>query len=371
MTEKRQVSIYTRYIKERPSCYYRVGQYIKKIDDVDFSIHDGYGKFINNINMRSTGSAIQPVVYILTYIILYCRRICSVVTDFIRKPDIIVVQREIMPRYMPIVLGVLWARLLSKSKVIWDFDDYIYLKEISDRERRILEKKSRYIIVISEFLKNLIDNKYRDKVVLLPTTDCILGQKNVDKAVDIREKSYDGEIRLAWVGTAPNLVNLDRIMPQIEEAGLYLKKQCNKDVKLYVVCNRVYEYQSESLGLVNLRWTRKIAKKIMLNSHVGLMPLEDNEYNMGKGGFKIIQYLSAALPVLASSVGYNREILSGGYGYLIDNCTKDGWKDALIKLGSDKENWEEQSRNSYIRYKERFDFEENLRFWKEILHDEV
>jgi glycosyltransferase involved in cell wall biosynthesis len=53
---------------------------------------------------------------------------------------------------------------------------------------------------------------------------------------------------------------------------------------------------------------------------IGVSPLLDNEFNRAKSAFKLKQYLSCGVPVLASSVGENKEFLEDGVnGYLCDS----------------------------------------------------
>jgi glycosyltransferase involved in cell wall biosynthesis len=64
---------------------------------------------------------------------------------------------------------------------------------------------------------------------------------------------------------------------------------------------------------------------------VGVMPLPDSPWERGKCGFKLIQYMAAALPVVASPVGANRDIVvDGETGFLAGS--QDQWLDALRTL---------------------------------------
>ena len=69
---------------------------------------------------------------------------------------------------------------------------------------------------------------------------------------------------------------------------------------------------------------------------VGVMPLEDSSWERGKCGYKLIQYMACGLPVVASGVGVNSEIVQHGVnGYLAN--TPDEWVDALEKLLIDQQ----------------------------------
>src|SRR5215217_3396903 len=45
---------------------------------------------------------------------------------------------------------------------------------------------------------------------------------------------------------------------------------------------------------------------------VGIMPLVDSPFERGKNGFKLIQYMASARPVIGSPIGVNREIITDG-----------------------------------------------------------
>ena len=67
---------------------------------------------------------------------------------------------------------------------------------------------------------------------------------------------------------------------------------------------------------------------------VGIMPLPDEPWTRGKCGYKLIQYMGAALPVVASPVGVNTEIIDDGMnGFLA--ATPEAWKAALRTLRDD------------------------------------
>jgi len=66
-----------------------------------------------------------------------------------------------------------------------------------------------------------------------------------------------------------------------------------------------------------------------------LAPLPDNRFTRGKCGFKILQYASAGLPVIASPVGVNTDYIRQGGGCLADAVSD--WIDKLCQLMSDSQ----------------------------------
>ncbi|OGG46922.1 MAG: hypothetical protein A3F84_20900 [Candidatus Handelsmanbacteria bacterium RIFCSPLOWO2_12_FULL_64_10] len=64
---------------------------------------------------------------------------------------------------------------------------------------------------------------------------------------------------------------------------------------------------------------------------IGLMPLPDDEWTRGKGGYKLLQYMAVAVPAVASPVGINRILVSDG----VDGFHATGeeeWVDRLCRL---------------------------------------
>ncbi len=68
---------------------------------------------------------------------------------------------------------------------------------------------------------------------------------------------------------------------------------------------------------------------------VGVMPLVNSSWERGKCGYKLIQYMACGLPVVASNVGVNSEIVQDGEnGFLVNTSSE--WVAALGKLLSDR-----------------------------------
>ena len=97
------------------------------------------------------------------------------------------------------------------------------------------------------------------------------------------------------------------------------------------------------------------------------MPLPDNEFTRGKGGFKLIQYMSTAMPVIASAVGFNKQVVTHDFGFLVNEGSPEmTWKDAVMELSSDWERYARMSKNAKDRYDNYFSFDKNKVFWQQL-----
>ncbi|MCG7973272.1 MAG: glycosyltransferase family 4 protein, partial [Candidatus Thiodiazotropha taylori] len=87
----------------------------------------------------------------------------------------------------------------------------------------------------------------------------------------------------------------------------------------------------EGLPVVCVDWSEAWEAELIRQFDVGVMPLADQLWEKGKCGYKLIQYMASALPVIASPIGVNREIVEHGVdGYLAEDAA--AWESALIRL---------------------------------------
>lgn len=81
-------------------------------------------------------------------------------------------------------------------------------------------------------------------------------------------------------------------------------------------------------------WSEDTEVRDMQRFHVGIMPLSDTPWERGKCAFKLIQYMAAGRPVVASPVGANAEVVADGVsGFLASG--PDEWAEHLGRLRSD------------------------------------
>ena len=92
--------------------------------------------------------------------------------------------------------------------------------------------------------------------------------------------------------------------------------------------------QALGLPMASIPWAEQSEVASIASFDIGIMPLLDGAFERGKCGYKLIQYMACGLPVVASPVGVNREIVEHGVnGFLAE--TPEEWEQALRALLAD------------------------------------
>jgi glycosyltransferase involved in cell wall biosynthesis len=104
----------------------------------------------------------------------------------------------------------------------------------------------------------------------------------------------------------------------------------------------------------------------LLNSFdVGVMPLTDDEWARGKCAFKLIQYMACAVPVVASRVGANVDVVSPDCGYLV-SCEQE-WVAALRILRDQPERRKTMGEAARTRVVQQYSLLSNLPMLEDII----
>lgn len=264
----------------------------------------------------------------------FLKKIFAVVSGFLRrikdlfrlrKYDFIFIYREAVPLGPPIIEWVI-AKLYRK-KIIYDFDDAIWVPVSSEFNRLVLSVKwfSKIAVICKWSYKVSVGNeylgefaaKYNTNVVVIPT---VVNTSEVHNSIQVHTNNAPA---IGWTGTFSTLKYLDMVLPVLKEL------QTKHDFKFIVIAD-----VDPQLPLTNykfIKWNKETEAKDLLSLQIGLMPLYDDEISRGKCGFKAIQYMSMGIPAVVSAVGVNKKIVNNEQDGFI--CTQpEEWKNALEKL---------------------------------------
>lgn len=138
---------------------------------------------------------------------------------------------------------------------------------------------------------------------------------------------------VGWVGNAGNLPHL----ALIDDAVSALRRARTAEVE--IVSSEPWRPDVRFR-----RWTLLQETEDLLRFDIGVMPLFDSPYSRAKSAFKLTQYLAAGLPVVASPVGINVDIVEeSGAGYLASS--RADWTAALSRLARDPAERAERGRS--------------------------
>lgn len=311
---------------ESPSQRYRVEHYLKYLSEEKIKY-----KYASFLTMGGWKIIFLPKKYLakIFYVCLgFARRWIQLFTIF--KYDYVYVVREAAPIGPPVFEWLIVK--VFRKKLIYDFDDAIWVPVTSEYNKigRWLKRSSKVSYICKIAYKVSAGNKflaeyagrYNKNVHIIPTV--------VDTS-ELHNRLQDhntSKIVIGWTGTFSTLKYLDIVVPSLQ------RLQGKHDFEFLVIANK-----DPRLPLKNSRyiqWTKSNEVEDLLNMHIGLMPLYDDEISKGKCGFKAIQYMSLGIPALVSPVGVNSEIVDDGVnGFICNNAGE--WEEKMEQLISDKE----------------------------------
>jgi len=237
--------------------------------------------------------------------------------------DVVVIQRKLFNAF--------WRSLLKKyaRSLILDIDDAIMFssdeKNFRSRTRLGRYEKmvdlSDHIIVGNSYLKDITHEICpHASVTIIPTV--------VDPSLyPVKVHMENRPLVIGWIGSASIIKYLDLVQHVLREFI-----HSHENVIFRIVSNEFPEW-----GWVEKKpWAREQEIQDVLGFDIGIMPLVDNPWTRGKCGFKLIQYMAAGLPVVASPVGANNDIVDHGHnGFLAS--THSEWAEALSNLATNRD----------------------------------
>ncbi len=162
---------------------------------------------------------------------------------------------------------------------------------------------------------------------------------------------------LGWLGSASNLVYLERLRPVF--AALWEER---RDWELHVVCDAFPAWPE--LPLVRIPWSAEAEAPALAGFAIGLAPLADDPWTRGKCGMKLLRYLAAGIPAVASPVGVQPAIL-GDAGSLAEET--DAWRSAILRLWEDADHYAGCAARARARVRDGFLLDQAADAWREVL----
>lgn len=243
------------------------------------------------------------------------------------ETDLIWVYAELFPH-----LPGLFERLAFRSgkPVVYDFDDAVFLPYDTNPnplKRALLGGKLEPLLRGASLC--LCGNAYlRDYAARFCENSIILPTVVDTDVYRPAAKGEEGPVTIGWIGSPTTWPYLRAILPVLEQ----LAKRHGTRIRVVGAGAAAEQDRFEGLELADWSEEREVAEVQKMD--VGVMPLPDEPWARGKCGYKLIQYMACGLPVVASPVGVNGEIVADGIsGYLATGVVQ--WEQALSTLAGD------------------------------------
>ncbi len=253
-----------------------------------------------------------------------------------RMADIIFIHRECYPLGPPFIERLL---TLFGKPIVYDFDDAIYLPTAQSRIRNWFKWHSKILKIISLSDEVIVCNEYLYKyayrfnkhVTNIPT--CL------DTAACTSKRRWEQRkpLRIGWIGSHTTTKYLDLLVPVFKA----LAKRY--DFELYIVgANK--QLSIPGVNITQRPWELHREREDFQSLDIGVYPLLDDAWTVGKTGFKTVQFMAAGVPGVISDVGANRWIVQDGVNGFLVKTQKD-WVERISRLIEDKGLREQIGRN--------------------------
>ncbi|MBV8766952.1 MAG: glycosyltransferase family 4 protein [Hyphomicrobiales bacterium] len=260
--------------------------------------------------------------------------------------DLLWIEKEAVPQ-LPFGFEAL---LLRGSKILLDLDDAWHLRVRASPLRHLLRGKMQRlarradaITVANTALRDWVIEKgvAASKVTLAPT--------GLDISHYDPTREPDGPFTLGWIGGPFTTEYLESIQAP-------LRRLSNEGVRLLVVGADRALGRLCGITIEQHPWSEATEASLIARCHVGISPLQDDGWSRFKSGYKLIQYMAAGRPSVASPIGANCDVVVAEETGLF--ATNDHeWYAQIDRLRRDTELRRRLGRQARQRCREKFSVE--------------
>lgn len=227
--------------------------------------------------------------------------------------DAIIVNRE-LPQASELLLR-------RNSRVIFDFDDALYLGVMPDHVAFMCRNAACVVVGNETLAAEARVQSARVKIVPTLVDTDLYAVKATDK--------FDAVTRVVWLGSDYSI--RETLFPHLD---ILARAQACIPFRLVVITRPRPDITHPALDWTFVEWTPEVERRVADYADIGIMPLQDTPFQRAKCALKLLEYMAAGLPAVASPVGINAQILQqSGAGRTA--TTADEWINALAELCAD------------------------------------
>lgn len=255
---------------------------------------------------------------------LYLRRLTVLFGVF--RYDLIWIEYEIFP-YLPAFAERL-LRLLGR-KYVADYDDAIFhnydlsgsplIRGLLCHKIDAVMRNSWYVTAGNNYLMERAREAGAARIAFVPT---VVDRQRYPVRAGL---ATDGPV-IGWIGSP----STQKYVVGIRDA---LGRACQLHGARLMLVGASSQVIDELRG-INVEvvpWSEASEADLICRMDIGIMPLLDGPWEKGKCGYKLIQYMACAVPVIASPIGVNIELVSSSHSGLFADTAAE-WENALFQL---------------------------------------
>lgn len=243
--------------------------------------------------------------------------------------DVLWIEKDALP-WVPGIVEL--ALLRTRTPLVLDYDDAVFhqydqhrwgaVKWLLGRKHASLMQRAALVMTGNQYIADYARAAGARSVEVVPTVvDLERYHLPTSDSVDSARPT------IGWIGqraTASFLRPLSPVFKEMADKGLARFAAIGIDAAAL------------ALPMTPVPWSEDTEVDSIRRLDIGIMPLEDGPFERGKCGYKLIQYMACGLPVVASPVGVNRQIVDHGVnGFLASNLQE--WDEALRMLAADRD----------------------------------
>lgn len=309
-----KVLYFTKYTRQGASSRLRSYQYFPKLEEQ--GIHVDVSPLFNDEYLDKIYNGETPKLLVL---IAYLKRF--IVIFKASSYDKVIIEKELFP-YLPAWFE--WGFNQFNINFIVDYDDAIFhnydqhpnkwiRQFLGDKIDKVMSYSS-CVISGNSYLADRAMKAGASQVKIIPTVI------DLEKYIQTNEEQFTTKI-IGWIGSPSTF----KYVKQIESVLEKLVEENNVYIHIIGSGSDTLSFK-ENVNYI--KWDVNSEVEEISKFNIGIMPLENSEWEKGKCAYKLIQYMGCRKPTVASAVGMNQEVVNRGVNGFLASSDQD-WYEKL------------------------------------------